>query len=127
MSKRLSSQTSSRSTSPSVKRRKSDVVLPTSRLNSIPVHGPINAYIVEAKLNSHQFSELVSLADSRSKRNRKLRSASSGDADELLVELCPDIRRADVVITAVRMRKRLERHLDWELAVSPTVAFLACG
>jgi hypothetical protein len=36
-----------------------------------------------------------------------------------MMELCSDIRNADVVVTAVQMRKRLERHLDWELAVRP--------
>jgi hypothetical protein len=38
-----------------------------------------------------------------------------------MLELCPDARSADILVTAVQMRRRFERHLDWELAVSPCI------
>lgn len=40
------------------------------------------------------------------------------DAKQLNLELCSDASQADIVITAVRMKKRLERHLDWNMVVS---------
>lgn len=61
----------------------------------------IKLFIVQAKLDEPTISELFALAEQHAGA------------------LCDAIADADVVITAVRMRKRLERHLDWRLAVRP--------
>jgi DNA polymerase IV len=110
----------SSNSSPSLKRKKSDTVSSASRANSIlSVNGsPIKVYIVEAKLDTQKLFELVSLVESRSNRDRKLKNTASEGASEFLLELCPDVQKADVVITAVQMRRRFERHVDWGLAVS---------
>jgi DNA polymerase mu len=57
-------------------------------------------FILQPKLSHADLSEVFDLAE-------------RADAD--LVST-PD--EAEVVITAIGMRKRLERHLDWNLAVS---------
>jgi DNA polymerase IV len=61
-------------------------------------------FILQAKLSQTDVSEIFDLAD-------------SADAD---VVSSPD--EADIVITAIGMRKRLERHIDWNLAVSVELA-----
>lgn len=65
----------------------------------------IKVHIIQAKLQPDALADLVSLIEDISPP-RSLRLA-----------LCADPKQADVVVTAVRMRQRLERHLDWELAV----------
>jgi DNA polymerase IV len=65
----------------------------------------VKVHVVQAKLDSEEISHLYSVID---------RQRRSGTLD---LELCMKPDEADVVVTAVRMRKRLERHLDWTLAV----------
>ena len=61
-------------------------------------------FILQPKLSQTDLSEIFDLAD-------------RADAD---VVSSPD--EADIVITAIGMRKRLERHIDWNLAVSIVLA-----
>ncbi|GLB37723.1 putative DNA polymerase mu [Lyophyllum shimeji] len=59
-----------------------------------------------AKMDATAIAELYALIDSQ-----------QGFAnDGLLLELCAEPSEADVIISNVRMRKRLERHLDWDIA-----------
>ena len=44
------------------------------------------------------------------------RATSASNSEAFRFQRC-DIESADILITAVRMRRRLERHLDWSLAV----------
>jgi len=60
----------------------------------------VKIYIVQAKLDESALSELLNLAERHSER------------------LCEVADEADVIITAIRMRRRLERHIPWTLAVS---------
>jgi DNA polymerase IV len=57
-------------------------------------------FVLQAKLSDAEISEIYELAE-------------KADAD---VVKSPD--EAEIIITAIGMRKRLERHLDWNLAVS---------
>ena len=66
---------------------------------SAKIYPEIQVYVVQAKIDGHVLSELFRLAERHCKR------------------LLGDVEDADVVITAVTMRKRLERHIPWEVAV----------
>ena len=59
----------------------------------------VKIYVIQAKLSPSQIAELFTLAE---KHCRKL---------------CRGVDEADVVLTAISMRKRLERHMTWETAV----------
>jgi DNA polymerase IV len=87
-----------RSPSPSLS---STATHPLRRAKSAPgILASYRVFILHAKLEHKDISELHDLAE-------------KADAD---VVGSPD--EANVVITAIGMRKRLERHLDWNLAVS---------
>ncbi|RDB25356.1 DNA-directed DNA/RNA polymerase mu [Hypsizygus marmoreus] len=88
---------------------------------------PIRVHVLQAKIDSGTIDELYALIDSETGRFLQL-------------ELCADPSDADIVITNVRMRKRLERHMDWTLARQKAIVtpewlrdsiqqkrFLACG
>ncbi|KAF8178646.1 hypothetical protein K438DRAFT_1726271 [Mycena galopus ATCC 62051] len=68
------------------------------RITPIPTSGVVKLYLVQAKLTAQEISQLFSLAEMHNLR------------------LCPSSEDADIIITNVRMRKRLERHIDWDLA-----------
>ena len=59
----------------------------------------VNIYVIQAKLSPSQIAELFTLAENHCRK------------------LCRDVDEADVVLTAISMRKRLERHMTWETAV----------
>ena len=67
-----------------------------------PPQNKTKVYIIQAKLEPEQSSELFALVD-----------AHTG----LLLEQSATAEESDVIITAIRMRRRLERHIPWELAV----------
>ena len=60
----------------------------------------VKIYIVQAKIDPSSLSELFRLAERHSER------------------LCSDAEEADVIITAIHMRRRFERHVPWDMAVS---------
>uniref|UniRef100_A0A0W0FVE5 DNA polymerase n=1 Tax=Moniliophthora roreri TaxID=221103 RepID=A0A0W0FVE5_MONRR len=115
MSKR-SPSTSDSESAPSRKRKRS--VSPQS--------DSVRLYIVDAKLDPSDIHQLVSLVED--------------SHTQLDICICPQVEDADVIITAVRMRKRLERHLGWDLAKQKAIVtpqwlkdsitqnkFLPCG
>lgn len=59
----------------------------------------VKIYIVQAKLDPSGLSELFKLAEQHAER------------------VCSDADEADVIITAIQMRRRLERHVPWDVAV----------
>ncbi|KAJ8076729.1 hypothetical protein PM082_001152 [Marasmius tenuissimus] len=85
---------SSSSSEPPRKRRR-------SASNGTEQETPISVFIVDAKLDPSAMAELISLVE---------------DSNFNELELCGNFQDSDVIVTAVRMRKRLERHIDWKLA-----------
>jgi DNA polymerase IV len=63
----------------------------------------MKVYLIQAKLDSSAVHDLYSLLDT----NNDLDLQLSGDPED-----------ADVIVTAIRMKRRLERHVDWNTAVS---------
>ncbi|TFK51026.1 Nucleotidyltransferase [Heliocybe sulcata] len=84
-------ESSSNTVLPSSKRFKS-VAQTSHALKNMKVH------VVDAKLKGNTIGELYRLVE-----------GASG-------ELVADVKDADVVVTCIGMRKRLERHLDWDVA-----------
>lgn len=90
-----------RSPSPSLSSTASPVRRPPRRAKPAPgILASYRVFILQPKLAHKDISELYDLAE-------KAGADLVSSADE-----------ANVVITAISMRKRLERHLDWKLAVS---------
>lgn len=81
----------------------SESLRPSKRTRMGPLEKAIpnvKIYIVQAKLDPSGVSELFKLAERHADR------------------VCSDVEDADVIITAIHMRRRLERHVLWDVAVS---------
>lgn len=92
------------SPSPSVSSTSGPFQHPPRRAKPAPgILASYRVYILHAKLAHKDISELHDLAE-------KADADLVGSPDE-----------ANVVITAIGMRKRLERHLGWNLAVSDSL------
>ncbi|PFH52135.1 hypothetical protein AMATHDRAFT_2383 [Amanita thiersii Skay4041] len=68
----------------------------------------IKVFILQTKLLPQAISDLYTLLETL-----------NDNLDSCLypkLELCTELPDADVIITAIRMRKRLERHIEWRLA-----------
>jgi len=70
---------------------------------------PIRVCIVDAKLDSNVLREMHNLLE------------SAANHSPLRLEECSDAGKADVIVTAIQMRRRLERHLDWNIAVGAKI------
>ncbi|KAF9243165.1 hypothetical protein BU15DRAFT_86558 [Melanogaster broomeanus] len=75
---------------------------------------PITVHILPAKLRAGVLEGLINLVE-----NSIGRSAGRLGGQEL--ELTADLQQADVIVTTVRMRTRLERHVGWELAKTKAI------
>jgi DNA polymerase IV len=101
---------SSRSPSPFSKSAYSSPQRPSKRAKGAPgILASQRVFILQPKLSQTEISEIFDLAE-------------CADAD---IVGSPD--EADIVITAIRMRKRLERHIEWNLAVSGQAFALVLG
>ena len=100
---------SSRSPSPFSKSAYNSPQRPSKRTKGGPpgILASRRVFILQPKLSQIEISEIFDLAES---------------ADANIVS-SPD--EADVVITKIGMRKRLERHIEWNLAVSGQAFFSA--
>ena len=79
-----------------------DANIPSKRSKvsqSAKVFPNVKVYIVQAKMDGRTIAELFVLAERHCER------------------LCGDVEDADVIITSVTMRRRLERHVPWDVAV----------
>ncbi|KAK0195769.1 hypothetical protein F5146DRAFT_1026996 [Armillaria mellea] len=108
-----SSSSASRSFSPQSKRLKSSTAGSGSESPTVTI-SPLHVHIIEAKLKVKEIAELRSILES---------GEVFGDADSGQFQLVyeADAKDADVIVTAVKMKKRLERHIDWDLAVQKFV------
>ena len=96
-----SKRPSSLSRSPSFGSTQSSPRYPSKRTKGpIGILASHRIFVLQAKLSDADISEIYELAE-------------KADAD---VVGSPE--EAEIVVTAIGMRKRLERHLDWDLAVS---------
>jgi hypothetical protein len=83
-----------------------DQASPSHRIRVIAV------YIVQIKLDPGIISDVFRIVDSD-----QVFTDPSNSHQGVRYHLCHDVSEADVVVTAVRMRRRLERHIDWDIAV----------
>ncbi|KAE9411611.1 Nucleotidyltransferase, partial [Gymnopus androsaceus JB14] len=107
-------------TSPSSKRSASESISPppSKRKRSCSPdsffsdvsESPLYVFLVDAKLNGETIEELISLVDQFNLND----TAKSQTGVELQLSL--NAEDADIIVTEVRMRARLERHLDWVTA-----------
>ncbi|KAJ2924272.1 hypothetical protein H1R20_g12822, partial [Candolleomyces eurysporus] len=70
---------------------------------------PLRVYIVQAKLTPDAINELYQLVEDF--------ASSHPETEAMEMELCSDAKKADIVVTAVHMKPRLERHIDWSIAI----------
>lgn len=93
------------------------------RSSSSPPHGHptiVRIYIVQAKLDPSLISELLQIAESGEVYSRRAeKSGASPDSQHhgIKIKLCNEVDQAEIIITSIHMRKRFERHVDWNLAV----------
>jgi len=59
----------------------------------------LSMYIIQSKIDPEELDLLYSLAENNG------------------AEVQTDIQKADVIVTSISMRRRLERHVSWEVAV----------
>ncbi|KAF8161313.1 hypothetical protein B0H34DRAFT_840472 [Crassisporium funariophilum] len=102
-----SSTSSSTSGSRSHKRRRSNSSCASDSSNN----RPLQVYIVQEKLDEGTARELVGLLESYAQGHHSLASSQA-----LHLEQCSNVQDSDIIITSIRMRKRLERHVDWSIA-----------
>ena len=101
---------SSRSPSPFSKSAYNSPQRPSKRTKGAPgILASHRVFILQPKLSQTEISEIFDLAEG---------------ADANIVS-SPD--EADIVITTIGMRKRLERHIEWNLAVSGLAFCLGFG
>ncbi|KAG6828532.1 hypothetical protein H0H92_007660 [Tricholoma furcatifolium] len=94
--------------------QRSTPVSSPSRSSASTPHSPnrrdiVKIYLLQAKLDASAIAELYSLIESQNQ-------VSGG----FHLQLCSEASSADIILSNVHMRKRLERHLDWNIAVKPT-------
>ncbi|KAH0829157.1 hypothetical protein J3R83DRAFT_2666 [Lanmaoa asiatica] len=92
------------------KRAHADSASPTADTRETSVdQSPLRVYIISAKLLPGVLENLVSLVE-----NHAVQHGGKVGAQNL--ELTADSDHADVIVTAVHTRPRLERHVNWEVA-----------
>ncbi|KAF8963684.1 DNA polymerase mu [Flammula alnicola] len=70
---------------------------------------PLKVYIVQEKLDDKMVRELFDLVEATS------------PGQPLSLELCSKAEDADIIITSIRMKKRLQRHVDWNIAKQKSI------
>lgn len=88
------------SQSESCAKRQRRLLQASSHVPSSKALPSVKVYIVQAKLDVPTLIELNALAETHAER------------------VCSNAEDADVIVTVVGMRKRLERHVPWDIAVS---------
>lgn len=94
------SESSSENESPRKRRRRS---VSPPRSDSDEEDEGLTVYIVQAKLAPDAIQELYDLIEVGS---------------NLELEVTPNVEDANIIITSIHMRSRLERHVGWNVAVS---------
>ncbi|KAJ3748630.1 hypothetical protein DFH05DRAFT_1473480 [Lentinula detonsa] len=102
--------------SPPHKRRRSSSSNSYTAANSDAEESPLNVFLLDAKMKPETIEELLSIIDNFRNVDENLSLKEKSGSSERELHLCPNMKDADVVITVVHMRKRLERHVDWSIA-----------
>ncbi|KIJ15525.1 hypothetical protein PAXINDRAFT_77120 [Paxillus involutus ATCC 200175] len=84
---------------------------PPSARQSPVIDHPLRVHILPVKLQSGVLEGLINLVE----------KSSSGGVGGQELQLTADVEQADVIVTTVHMRPRLERHIDWELAKTKAI------
>ncbi|KAJ3737501.1 DNA polymerase mu [Lentinula guzmanii] len=113
-SKRSANESST--SSPPHKRRRSSSSNSYTAANSDAEESPLNVFLLDAKMKPETIEELSSIIDNFRNVDKHLSLKEKSGSSERELHLCPNMKDADVVITVVHMRKRLERHVDWSIA-----------
>ena len=84
--------------------------------SSSPIAGyaprTLKVYIVQAKIEDESLLELYDLIEST-----QTAPDPKDREHNLQLELVSYFADADIIITSIRMKKRLERHVEWDIAV----------
>lgn len=106
-----SSESRSSSAGPAPKRARSR---PPSQNQASSRTRTIRIYIVQTKLHPEIISDLFRIADGDQVFADPL---DASHHHGVRFRLCRDVGEADIIVTAVHMRRRLERHVDWDIVV----------
>ncbi|KAF9228433.1 Nucleotidyltransferase [Gyrodon lividus] len=74
----------------------------------------LGIHILPAKLRAEVLEDLINIVE-------KCIAQSNGRVGGRELELIADLEQADVIVTTVHMRPRLERYIDWELAKTKAI------
>ncbi|KAL0955859.1 hypothetical protein HGRIS_002061 [Hohenbuehelia grisea] len=80
-------------------------------------NGPIKVFLIQAKLDPETVDDLFTIIENSARDLRRKTRARNSDSSHLLsFEICSEVADADILITEIRMKKRLERHVPWDIA-----------
>lgn len=79
----------------------------SSSLDPVDISRKLKVYIVQAKIEEKSLFELYHLIETNQTNPEK----------GVQFELSNDYVDADIIITNIRMKKRLERHIQWDIGV----------
>ncbi|KAG1739124.1 uncharacterized protein EDB91DRAFT_1135971 [Suillus paluster] len=83
---------------------------------------PLLVYILQAKIHPETMSELAALVENYTiERVDSQRNQGPGVVSKLNLELTGDVKKANIIVTAIKMRQRLERHIDWRIAKTKAI------
>ncbi|PPQ63044.1 hypothetical protein CVT24_005990 [Panaeolus cyanescens] len=82
--------------------------------NPAPSDRPIKVFLIQAKLSEQEVTNVYRIIDEHS---------LGDDANDgaLNLQYCNNPADADIILTKISMRKRLERHIPWQLAEKTAV------
>ncbi|EIW80380.1 Nucleotidyltransferase [Coniophora puteana RWD-64-598 SS2] len=88
------------------------------RIDESPSHDEetLKIHVLRAKMDDDAYASLVKLIETSRIVLRRHRNTDAEDAEWKNLVFAEDIKDADVIVTAIRMRQRLERHISWQVA-----------
>ncbi|KAJ4483506.1 DNA polymerase mu [Lentinula aciculospora] len=104
------------SPSPRSKRRRSYLSDTYTDASSDFQEQSLNVFILDAKMKPETIEELSSLIDNFHHFDKHPFLKEKEGSTQRQLRICSSVKDADVVVTVVQMRKRLERHVDWSIA-----------
>ncbi|OJA18854.1 hypothetical protein AZE42_05230 [Rhizopogon vesiculosus] len=93
----------------------------SSSPRNIEEEKPLLIYILPAKIHPEAMSELIMLVEDYKIERVTMGHQGRGVISELNLQLTGDAEKANIVVTAIRMRQRLERHIDSSIAKTKAI------